>query len=459
MARNSFDRPGIDRRSLLKGAVAGAAALTSLGAAACTPGQLGGPSNKKLTKAPTASGEPSGEVTIWDRQGDLFKVFDAALGAFRKKYPKVTVHHVAVDVDAKLPNTLITGTNVPDGSFWEDVNIQGSAAHLTDLSDLLAPYKDQTIAYKLDVNTIGGRTVGVPWDLDPGLLYYRADILDKAGVDPATLTTYDALTEAARKIKSKNPKAKPIHIEGDPATSQLQLEMYANQQHTSMVNAKGQLQLQSEAYRQILSWQQQVVKEGLGAPTKYLQPADIATLEDGTQSLVPFAIWFDYAPQMLLKKTKGLWRAALLPAWSDGGARSGVMGGSSFVIPAKAKNPELAWLVFEFLVYKKPGYTAVYGPNSTYPNGLNTSLPSYKPALDPNTPLFKPVPELGNEDIWKVFTDAANQVPGGYKLSPWFNQATKYLGNNLQKLLAGKMTVDQVLSTSSDQITKNLINR
>ncbi|CAM5707773.1 hypothetical protein SVIOM342S_09983 [Streptomyces violaceorubidus] len=56
--------------------------------------------------------------------------------------------------------------------------------HLYDLTDLIAPYRDKTSAYKLSVNTVDGRIYGVPWDLDPGLLWYREDLLEDAGVDP-----------------------------------------------------------------------------------------------------------------------------------------------------------------------------------------------------------------------------------------------------------------------------------
>src|SRR4051794_21852860 len=47
----------------------------------------------------------SGEITIWDRSGDLFKVFDATIADFNKVYPDIKVNHVAIDVDAKLQNT------------------------------------------------------------------------------------------------------------------------------------------------------------------------------------------------------------------------------------------------------------------------------------------------------------------------------------------------------------------
>src|SRR5439155_12403632 len=97
--------------------------------------------------------------------------------------------------------------------------------------------------------------------------------------------------------------------------------------------------LDSTEYRQIFTWIQTAVKEGLTTHTTYLDPTDLKLLDDGTQVFVPWAIWFDAAPQQLLKSSKGKWRAMQLPAWTEGGARSGVMGGSSFLIPAKAKNP------------------------------------------------------------------------------------------------------------------------
>ncbi|GAA3117067.1 sugar ABC transporter substrate-binding protein [Nonomuraea salmonea] len=413
----------------------------------------------KLTKPTATASAAKGEITIWNRSGDLFKVFDAAIGEFRKAYPNVKVNHQAVDIDAKLANTLISGTDVPDGSFWDDAKIGGQAEHLFDLTDLIAPYKDQTSAYKLSVNTVDGKIYGVPWDLDPGLLWYREDILEDAGVDPAGLATYDDLLAAARTVKEKDPKTKPIHLEKTPFLSQLWLEMLANQQGTSLTDAQGKLRLDSEEYRRIFGWIDTAVKDGLVTHAPYLEPADVNTLDNGQQVFVPWAIWWSFAPQQLLKNTKGKWRAAPLPAWTPGGARSGAMGGSSFVIPAKAKNPELAWLLYEFLCFKEPGYTAVYGPNDVYPGGLSTSIPSYQPALDPAKPLFQPIEALGGQDLWKVAVDAAATIPAAAPIPWWWAQSVDYLGNNMQRLIDGQMTPDQVISDSAEKIQRNLIDR
>lgn len=447
--------PSLSRRTFLRGA--GAVAFTGGLAvtAGCAPGSS--TSNKPLS-APSVSVPPSGEITIWDRSGDLFKVFDKAIASFTAKYPKVKVNHLAVDVNAKLPATLISGADVPDGAFYDDALLTGAAPHLQDITELIAPYKADIAPYKLGVVTVAGKVVAVPWDLDPGLLFYREDVLSQAGVDPAGLTTYDALLDAARTVRGKFPNAQPIHLENDQFLGQLWLDMFANQQGGALVDAAGKLTVDSDPYRRALTWLDSVRAGGLGTLAKYTQPTDIQTQDAGTQVLVPWAQWFVFAPQQLLKASKGKWRAVPLPAWQAGGARSGVMGGSSFVIPAKAKNPGLAWRLYEHLVFNKDGYTTVYGTNDVYPGGLNTSVPSYLPALAPDSPLFKPIAELGGQDLWQVAVQAAKQVPGGYRIPEWWSKAVDYLGVNLQKMLAGQMSPQDVLTTSATQIQKNLID-
>ena len=67
-------------------ALGGLAALT-LSLTACGPA-IGGdgdqPADSSKLQAPTEA-SPKGEITIWDREGDLFKVFDEAIEAIRSQ--------------------------------------------------------------------------------------------------------------------------------------------------------------------------------------------------------------------------------------------------------------------------------------------------------------------------------------------------------------------------------------
>jgi len=457
------------RRSTSRRLVLAVGLLTtaSLGLTACGPSVSSKPSESNASKrsanpavlqAPSKE-SPSGEITIWDRSGDLFKVFDATIADFNQVYPDIKVNHLAVDIDTKLQNTLITGTDVPDGVFLDDAKVAGFADYLWDLSGVLEPYVKDIAPQKVGVTTVAGATYGVPFDLDPGLLYYNETALSAAGVDATQIETYDDLLDAARQYKKARPGSGPIHLEQSAFLGQLQLEMYASQLGTSLADGKGQLNLDSPKYHQILSWLDTVRREGLGTRSEYLSPGDIKSLEAAQEVFYPWAIWFSFAPQQLLPRTAGQWRAMPLPAWEKGGARSGAMGGSSFVLPKDGKNSELAWLFYEFLMFNEAGYSAVWGPTEVYPNGLNTSIPSYRPAAEASKPLFGPVKALGGQDLWSVAVDAGEQIPGGAPIPPWWAGAVDYLGTNVQRMLDGKLSPREVIDRSSADIQTNLIDR
>jgi lactose/L-arabinose transport system substrate-binding protein len=437
----------ISRRTFLKSAAAGT--LMSAALAACGGS---GPS------APNISKSPSGQVVIWDRSGDLFQVFDATIPSFNKKYPNIKVKHVAVDVDAKLPSTLTTGVNLPDGAFYEDNNLPVLADHYYDVTDWLQPYVKDIVPFKVQVNTFGGRIKGIPFDLDPALLYYRADLLEQAGVDATKIATYDDLITASQTLQAKfGPTVKPIHLEYNQGTTQLWVNMFANQQGTSMVDSNGKLQIDSPQYLAILKWIKEVRDKGLGSRVELFSPGDIAAMDENKKIFTPYAIWDVYGLDLLVKKSHGKWRAMPLPAWTAGGARAAVMGGSSFIIPKKAKNPQLAWLFYEHLMYTEEGYKAVHGTNKIYPKGLNTLLPSYKPALQ--NQLFGNVDALGGQNLWEVAVSTVPNISQNYNYPVWYNQAVPYFGANIQHVIDGQMTPEQALSQAANQIQTKLINR
>ena len=451
-------------------ALAGVVSLSVVAAlAACGPSITTGEDDEAPQPAETVASDPnvlqapseespSGEITIWDRSGDLFNVFDAVIDDFNAKYPDIVVNHEAVDIDAKLQNALITGTEVPDGVFLDDAKVAGFADYLWDLSGVLDPYLADIAPQKVDVASIDGAVYGVPFDLDPGLLYYNATALEDADIDATQIETYDDLLEVARQYKEARPDSGPIHLEQSAFLGQLQLEMYASQLGTSMADADGELRLDSPEYEQILTFLDTVRAEDLGTRAEYLSPTDIETLESGEQVLYPWAIWFSFATQQLLPETAGDWRAMPLPAWDAGGPRSGAMGGSSFVLPKEGESSELAWLFYEFLMFDEAGYTAVWRPNDVYPNGLNTSIPSYLPAMD-GPALFGPVDALGGQDLWAVAVEAGKEIPGGAPIPPWWAGAVDYLGNDLQRMLDGDLTPAEVLAQSTQDIQANLVDR
>ena len=272
------------------------------------------------------------------------------------------------------------------------------------------------------------------------------------------IQTYDDLITASKQIQKKlGMDKKPIHIERANWAIPSQLEMFANQQGTSLVNEKGELQLNTEPYLKAVKWIKSVLDNNVGSLQEYTSPGDIQALDTDQVAFYPWAIWFVYAPETLLDKTKGKWRAMPLPAWTAGGARGANMGGSSFVIPKQGKNPQLAWLFYEYLMFDPEGYKAVYGPNKIYPGGLNTSLPSYLPAQKEQ--LFSNPDGLGGQNLWEVATSTVQDIPANYYYAPWYGQAADIIAANIQRMQDGQLSAEDAIKNSADDITNRVINR
>lgn len=428
---------------------------------ASTPSQSSAPTSAPVDPTPAATvtppaetPEPKGEILIWDPPGDLFQVAEAAIPAFNAKYPGITVRHEAVD-QAKIAPTLTTGVGVPDGALVPDDALGTIADQLYDLTALIQPHVNDIVDYKLRVNTHDGQIKGIPYDVDPAMLFYREDILAKHGLSIDGVETYDDLIELAKELKAKDPSLKPIRIENTPGLIVLWTAMFANQQGTSYVDAQGNLALESPEFLRILQFYQRVIDEGLASRQDIFSPGDIAANDNDLQVFVPYAIWYNYGITSLFKEATGKFRATQLPAWQAGGSRAASMGGSSFVIPAKATNPELAWLYYEFMMTSEAGYKAYFGASDIYPGGITTLLPAYEPAYA--SKLMENPASLGGQDLWALATEIAQDIPGDYYFPTWYGQMGDIFGANVQRMYDGKMTPEEVLKKSAEEITAKLI--
>jgi lactose/L-arabinose transport system substrate-binding protein len=287
------------------------------------------------------------------------------------------------------------------------------------------------------------------------LLYYRPDILDKHGVKIDSIATYDDMIEAAKTLKGKDAKLKPIRIENTPGLIILWVAMMANQQGSSYVDAQGNLLTDTEPFLNIMKFLKRTVDEGVASRQDLGTPGDIAASDTDVQVFAPYAIWFNYFIGNLFKESKGKWNATRLPAWKAGGVRAASMGGSSFVIPQKAKNPQLAWLFYEYVMLSEPGYKAAFGKNAIYAGGIDTLLPSYKPAF--GSQLMSNPAGLGGQNLWELATSVAQDIPDSFYFPTWYGQLPDIVGANVQRLYDGQLTPEDAVKKITDEIKSKLM--
>ncbi|ONI38263.1 hypothetical protein AN639_04480 [Candidatus Epulonipiscium fishelsonii] len=127
---------------------------------------------------------------------------DAALKAYAEVYKEQTGIEVVIESiggGADVMGTLkgyLAADNMPDIFVFNGIGDYDSwKDHFADLAN--EPWVNDT-----DVEFIGreGEVVGFPYAIEGYGLTYNKDLLDKAGIDPATLTSYSAYEEAFAKL-------------------------------------------------------------------------------------------------------------------------------------------------------------------------------------------------------------------------------------------------------------------
>ena len=235
--------------------------------------------------------------------------------------------------------------------------------------------------------------------------------------------------------------------------------MLANQQGTSLADAQGKLRLESAEYRRTLGWIQDAVKGEPGhpralpgsRPTSTPSTADSRCSSRGRSGGRSRRSSCSRPPRASGGPRRCRVDARRRPQRRDGRQqlrhpRQGEEPGAGL---AAVRVPRAS---------QEPGYTAVYGPNASTPAACPPRSP-FSPALKPDKPLFEPIDALGGQDLWKVAVEAAATIPAAAPIPWWWAQSVDYLGDNIQRLIEGKMTPDEVIAESAEKIQRNLIDR
>jgi lactose/L-arabinose transport system substrate-binding protein len=186
----SIEKPTFMRKHVVKGMIATAVGLVCFSQSALA---------KDLT------------VWAWDPNFNV-AIMNEAAQKYEATHPDVHVKVVdfaKADIEQKLHTMLASGVTkaLPDVVLIEDYNAQkylqsypGSFASLSGTVDF-----KQFAPYKVNVMTMNGQVYGLPFDTGVSGLYYRTDILEKAGFTRQDLDniTWDRFIDIGKQVKEK----------------------------------------------------------------------------------------------------------------------------------------------------------------------------------------------------------------------------------------------------------------
>ncbi|WP_417864524.1 ABC transporter substrate-binding protein [Vreelandella venusta] len=247
------------------------------------------------------------------------------------------------------------------------------ANHLLDLSEVLG---EDAAAGHFDTivtnNTIDGRLVAMPWFTDAGVLYYRADLLEKHGHDVPT--TWQELTDIARDIKDAeraegNERMQGFVFQGRAyeGLTVNALEWVSSFGGGTVVDQDGEVTINNEKAAAALdlaaSWIGDISPEGV---LNYTEEEARGVFQGGNAVFMrnwPYAWSLAQSEDSDVRDSVGVTQ---LPAGGEDGRSAAGLGGWNLAVSRYSEHPELAADLVAFLAgeeeQKRRAIQASYNP-------------------------------------------------------------------------------------------------
>ncbi|MCY8671098.1 ABC transporter substrate-binding protein [Bacillus haynesii] len=316
-------------------------------------------------KASPASDQADGtELTFWTFNGLHEQFYAEMVKEWNKKYPerKIKLNTVVYpygQMHDNLSISLLAGKGVPDIADVElgrySNFLKGSDIPLTDLTPLVEDERDKFVEARLTLYSKNGKLYGLDTHVGTTVMYYNMEMMNKAGVDPDDIKTWEDYREAGKKVVKALGKPMTTIETTDP-NSFLPL---VSQQGFGYFDEQGRLTLNNETNVKTLEFLKTLIEKDKIAVTtpggNHHSEEYYGFMNQGGAASVLMPIWYmgrflDYMPDL-----KGKIAIRPLPAWEEGGDRSAGMGGTATVIPKQAKEVDLAKDFLKFAKASKEG--------------------------------------------------------------------------------------------------------
>lgn len=400
--------------------------------------------------------KPEADLVFTTFAQNHYEAYLQVVGQFEAQHQcKVQMQLVpARGLQSRLQSAFLVNAEVPD--VVEILN--GSMGYFTqgpledvgflDLTDWLheSGIYDRMVASRFTLWSSRGRIFGMPHDVHPVTLAYRADIVEgELGIDVGQLDTWDKFTALGRRLT--------IDKDGDGVIDQYMIDLPAdgggalellNLQHGSgLFDEHGNVAMDSDVIVDTIEWyiHQTRGENKIAFPAGGGQTLSKAML-DG------FALFYfcpDWRTQTFEKDVptlSGKMKIMPLPAWQPGGRRTSTWGGTGLCITKACQKPELAKELAKFFYLNNEDLGKRF-------KALNI-VPPVKDAWD--LPVFdEPREYWCGQPIGRILSSLCPEVPPDY--------ATPYLELAREKLKVAFLNAAQYYDAHGDDGLREAIQR
>jgi multiple sugar transport system substrate-binding protein len=378
------------------------------------------------------------------REGE---VLSQLMPAFEKLHPEIGVDVQQIPWTAAHEKllTAYVGEATPDiamlGNTWVPEFVALDALEPLDslASSSSVVRRDDFFDGIWKTNVVDGKTFGIPWYVDTRIIFYRTDLLAKAGYRefPTTWTDWVA---AMKKIKQQMaPKQFPLLM---PTNEWPQPVIFALNVGSPILRDGGRYgAFEQPEFRRGFDFYMSLYRQGLASPVSTAQVSNLfQEFERGNIAMFISGPWLIGEMQNRLDAaTQQSWMTAPIPGPNGPGVS--LAGGSSLSLFVASKHKKEAWLLMEYL--SQPSVQTEF-------YHLTGDLPPRKSAWADTA--------LANNKYARAFREQLERVVPTPQVPEWEEIATTIFEHG-EQAIRGVKSVDQTLASLDQDVNAMLEKR
>lgn len=411
--------------------VLGVALLSSIFLAGCSSD-----SNDKSGK----SNEGKTTITVWS-MGDEGQYLSDFAKSFEEEHTDIQVNVQVLPWD-QAHDKLLTAVASKQGADVIQIGTTwmpefAAANVLKDITPYLEKYPDLKGENFFDgaVSTtqFGDKTVGVPWNSETRVLFYRTDLLEEVGYSEAP-KNWEELRDAAAKLSARGDDKYGMSDFVDELNTAGAL---ARQNGSQLIDENNQPLFHQKEFVEALEYAAEFFHKGY-TPNYDMQMTIGQTF--GGEGIVPMLYSGPWTIQQIKNEApdlEGKWATALLPEKEN---NNSFMGGSNLVVFEHTDKTEAA---LEFISYMSKPETQLKWLETT--NALPANVKAWEDAT------------LKEDPIYQVFgeqLETAEPLP----LIPEWNEIDESYKNSIERIKLEKADVQKEMD-SLNQKAEEILNK
>ena len=389
------------------------------------------------------------ELRFWalGREGEVVKTM---MVDFEKEHPGLSVRVQQIPWSAAHEKLLTAhvGDVTPDvaqiGNTWvpEFVALEALEPLSTHVASSSALHAYDYFAGVWDTNVLADTVWGIPWYVDTRLMFYRKDMLERAGwsAPPTTWADWRLAMQQVQKLGGDRGAEWGAFV----PTNEWNLPVILGLQNGSplLTDDNGRGAFEAAPFREAFSFFVSLYRDGL-APK--FGSNDVANFyQEFARGRFAFYVsgpWqIGEFARRLPASLQGEWSTAPMPGPKAGVPGISLAGGSSLVVFDKSKHKKAAWQLVEFL--SRPEQQARF-------YALTGDLPARMDAWRD--------PRLANDSLTKAFYEQLLHVEPTPKVPEWELIATRII-DHAETVVRGNVTIDAALA-ALDRDVDNILEK